>query len=33
MTESAYYKNAYFLISNSYNYATELATLTAQTTL
>ena len=33
MTESAYCKNAYFPIRNGYNYATELATLTAQTTL
>ena len=33
MTESVCCKNAYFLIGNGYNYATELATLTAQTTL
>jgi hypothetical protein len=33
MTESAYCKNAYRLLNNDYNYATELATPTAQTTL
>ncbi len=33
MTESMYRKNAYRLLNNDYNYATELVTQTAQTTL